>query len=67
MEKMLLSVIASLCGVIVALGVYVWTRTISEYDKMMHDNGLDIKDLKDRMTALALALGMATGFMVVIK
>jgi len=52
MEKVLLSVATSLFGVVVALCVYVWTRTISEYDKIMKDHDTDIKRLKDRMTAI---------------
>jgi nitrogen fixation-related uncharacterized protein len=52
MEKMLLSAVASLFGVVVALCVYVWTRTISEYDKINTEHSADIKVLKDRMTAI---------------
>ena len=34
-DKIYISVIAPIFGAVIALCVYIWTRTISEYDKMI--------------------------------
>lgn len=52
MEKINVYIIATLGSAVIALVVYIWTRTVSEYDEQIETLRNDVKALKYLYTEL---------------
>lgn len=51
-DKTYISIIASLFGAVVGLGVYLWTRTVSQYDCKISDLEKGQKEHESRLSHL---------------